>query len=128
MIRTVDDDVPELNEYFTVRIVSTSGDTVLYQNYTTNVSIHENDHPYGLFHFNRTDVLLTEEGEIVHLRYSCLVMFDILYGKGKSENLLASNLVYFFKRQNVKSPHILTLSRYFIPRIFFVSKLELFLS
>ena len=64
----MDDEIPELEETFSVRLVSSSGDTVLFTNYTTHVYIKENDYPYGLYQFNSTDVVMVDEGDPVTLR------------------------------------------------------------
>ena len=68
-IKTIDDNIPELIEKFTVSIYSTTGDTVLFQNYSSEIFIMANDNPYGLLEFNESYTILVSEGQLVNLRF-----------------------------------------------------------
>lgn len=68
-VRTIDDNIPELNETFMVTIKSASGDYVTFENHTCRVVILANDNPYGLFQFNFTNEMFVSEGDQISIGY-----------------------------------------------------------
>ncbi|XP_047139693.1 adhesion G-protein coupled receptor V1 isoform X1 [Hydra vulgaris] len=67
-LQAITDGVPELNETCIFFLASTTGDTVLYLNFSSEVTILENDDPYGVFCFSDINPIYTEEGKIVNIR------------------------------------------------------------
>lgn len=51
-ILTINDSVPEISEVFKVRLLASSGDTVLVHPIEATVTILPNDYPYGVFQFS----------------------------------------------------------------------------
>ena len=67
-IQAIADGIPEMNETCVVFLASTTGDTVLYMNFSTILLILANDDPYGVFDFSDVNPIYIEEGSSVVLR------------------------------------------------------------
>ncbi|XP_057301693.1 adhesion G-protein coupled receptor V1-like isoform X2 [Hydractinia symbiolongicarpus] len=64
-IVTIDEDVPELDESFVIKLVNVSGGTINQSADAAIIKIQANDHPYGLFNFQRSMLYTNEANKTI---------------------------------------------------------------
>ena len=67
-VQIINDDIPETDETFQVVLKSTTGDTVLFTNYTSDIVINANDDAYGVFEFSDVVQREVDEGKVLKIR------------------------------------------------------------